>query len=144
MVGTNYILCSVGSKPNQNKNKQTTPPPLSQESSKKERRKSYRAYRFQGHSMALLTRMCTQLCYLPLSPSGIYDQTGTQKQSSYQVLSTSIQLPFLHFLSRIRVFFLHERSAVYDGRESLIPGARTLISRPLKPLSVQNAVWRQA
>lgn len=27
MVGTNYILCSVGSKPNQNKNEQTTPLP---------------------------------------------------------------------------------------------------------------------
>lgn len=28
MMGTNYILCSVGSKPNQNKNEQTTPTPI--------------------------------------------------------------------------------------------------------------------
>lgn len=73
------------------------PPPQSQESSKKECRKSYRAHRFQGHRVALLTWLCIQLCHLSLAPCGTYDQTGTQKQPSYQALSTLTQLPFPSF-----------------------------------------------
>lgn len=98
------------------------PHPQAQESSKKECRKSYRAYWFQGHSMAFLIWRCVQLCYL--SSGSIWylwldRNPETAKLPSNLCLNTT-SFSFISF-SRIRVCFLHERSAVHDGREGLTP-----------------------
>lgn len=144
MVGTNYILCSVGSKPNQNKNEQTTPHPNPKKAARRnagsltehtDSRAQYGPPDSDVHS-TLLPYLWLHLVFMT--------RQGPRNSQGTKYSPPQYNFPFLHFLSRIRVFFLHERRAVHDGRKSLIPGARTLISRPLKPLSVQNAVWRQA
>lgn len=112
------------------------PPPQSQESSKKECRKSYRAHRFQGHRVALLTWLCIQLCHLSLAPLMWYLRPDRDPETAKLPSTLRLNTTSLSFISssRIRVFFLHERSAVHDGQEGLTPGSRTPISRPLKPL----------
>lgn len=98
------------------------PHPQSQESSKKECRKSYRAHWSQGHSKALLIGRCLQLCYL--SPAPIWclwpdRNPDTAKLPTNLCLNTT-SFSFISF-SRIRVCFLHERSAVRDCWEGLTP-----------------------
>lgn len=97
------------------------PHPQPQESSKKECRKSHRAYRLQGHGMALLSWRRVQLCYLSPAPPGIYDQTRTQKPTAKLPSNLCLNTTSFSFISfsRIRVCFLHERSAICDGREGL-------------------------
>lgn len=96
------------------------PHPQSQESSIKECRKSYRAYRFQGHSMAFLIWRCVQLCYLS---SGSIWYLWPDKDPETAKLPSNLSLNTTSFssisFSRIRVCFLHERSAIHDGREGL-------------------------
>lgn len=144
MMGTNYILCSVGSKPNQNKNEQTTPHPNPKKAARRNAgspteytdSKGTVWHSWLGCAFNSATYLWLHLVFMT--------RQGPRNSQATKYSPPQYNFPFLHFLSRIRVFFLHERSAVHDGWESLILGARTLISRPLKPLSVQNTVWRQA
>lgn len=122
MVVTNYTLCSEESKPNQNKNEQTSPSPIPRAAWRNAGSLSYRAHRFQGHSMAFPIWRCIQLCYL--SSGSIWylwpdkDPETAKLPSNLSLNTTSFS--FISF-SRIRVCFLHERSAFHDGREGLTP-----------------------
>lgn len=144
MMGTNYILCSVGSKPNQNKNEQTTPHPNPKKAARRNAGSSTEYTDSKGtvwHSWLGCAFNSATYLWLHLV---FMTRQGPRNSQATKYSPPQYNFPFLHFLSRIRVFFLQERSAVHDGWESLILGARTLISRPLKPLGVQNTVWRQA
>lgn len=98
MMVTNYTLCSEESKPNQNKDEQTSPPPIPREQ-QEGMQESYRAHGFQGHSMASGSGGAFNSATYHLPPSGVYDQTETQKQQSSQLIFASTQLPFPSFPS---------------------------------------------
>lgn len=113
------------------------PHPQSQESSKKECRKSYRAHWSQGHSMALLIWRCLQLCYL--SPASIWclwpdRNPDTAKLPTNLCLNTtsfpSFPSPGLESVSSMKEALFVTAGKAWH-RVSWI-----LISRPLKPLCV--------
>lgn len=99
MVVTNYTLCSEESKPNQNKNEQTSP------SQSREQHEGMQEVFLTEHTdskgIAWHSRFgdAFNSATYHLAPSGIYDQTRTQKQQSYQVIYPLTQLPFPSFPS---------------------------------------------
>lgn len=121
MMVTNYTLCSEESKPNQNKDEQTSPPPIPREQ-QEGMQESYRAHWFQGHSMAFRIWRCLQLCYL--SSASIWylwpDRNPETAKLPTNLCLNTTSFSFISF-SRIRVCFLHERSAVGDCCEGLTP-----------------------
>lgn len=120
MMVTNYTLCSEESKPNQNKNEQTSPPPIPREQ-QEGMQESYRAHGFQGHSMASGSggafNSATSICLHLVSMTR--QKPRTAKLPTNLCLNTT-SFSFISF-SRIRVCFLHERSAVGDCCEGLTP-----------------------
>lgn len=79
MMGTNYILCSVGPKPKQNKNKQKIPQiPKKQLEGMREVLQNI-LIQVEVINAALLSLMHIQLCFLLLCFSLVSstDQTGT-------------------------------------------------------------------
>lgn len=128
------IFLSVGSKPNQNKNEQPTPSPIprKQQEGMQEVLQSTPIPRAQSGTPDLAVHST-----LPsISGSMWYLRPDRDPETAKLPSTLHLNTTSLSFISssRIRVFFLHERSAVHDGQEGLTPGSRTPISRPLKPL----------
>lgn len=121
MMVTNYTLCSEESKPSQNKNEQTSPSPIPREQ-QEGMQEVLQSTLIPRACMALLIGRCLQLCYL--SPASIWclwpdRNPDTAKLPTNLCLNTT-SFSFISF-SRIRVCFLHERSAVRDCWEGLTP-----------------------
>lgn len=121
VVGTNYILCSVGPKPKQNKTNKNPPqiPEKQQEGMQEVSRDTLIRVGWRPRHWPL-TRI--QLCHLrravPSVPST--DRRGDlrNRQAAFPA-STRLPLPSS---SRMRVFFLHEGSAVPEpGRRGRDP-----------------------
>lgn len=138
MVVTNYTLCSEESKPNQNKNEQTSPPPIPREQQEGMQEVLQRTLTPRaGHGIPDLEMHSTLLPITWLHLVSATRQGPRNQQQSYPVISASTQLPFPSFPSPglESVSSMKEVLFVTAGK-AWHQVSWILISRPLKPLCV--------